>query len=179
MNAAYQLDGNAASREAFYAVACDPRRHVAVEACAGAGKTWMLVARIVRALLDGAKPQEILAITFTRKAAGEMRTRLSSWLRECSLLTPAQAAARLVEFGLSEPQAQRRSAELIGLHEQVLASGRSVEVRTMHAWYAQLLAAAPLDLLADLGLAPGLTPVEDIDDLKPALDAALSGCRAG
>ncbi len=29
--------------------------------------------------------------------------------------------------------------------------------------------AAPLDLLADLGLAPGLTPLEDIDDLQPAL----------
>jgi ATP-dependent helicase/nuclease subunit A len=72
---AYQLDGRDASREDFYATACDPRRHVVVEACAGAGKTWMLVARIVRALLDGAPPQEILAITFTRKAAGEMRTR--------------------------------------------------------------------------------------------------------
>ncbi len=169
MNAAYQLDGRAAPREAFYEVACDPRRHVAVEACAGAGKTWMLVARIVRALLDGAQPQEILAITFTRKAAGEMRARLSLWLRECSTLTQPQAAARLVSFGMNEREAQRRCAELIGLHERVLDSGRSVEVRTMHAWYAQLLAAAPLDLLADLGLAPGLTPVEDIDDLKPAL----------
>ena len=34
--------------------ATDPRRSVVVEACAGAGKTWMLVSRIVRALLDGA-----------------------------------------------------------------------------------------------------------------------------
>jgi ATP-dependent helicase/nuclease subunit A len=167
--AAYQLDGRAAPREAFYAVACDPRRHVAVEACAGAGKTWMLVARIVRALLAGAQPQEILAITFTRKAAGEMRTRLSSWMRECSTLSAAQAAARLVQFGIGESEAQQRSADLIGLHERVLASGRSVEVRTMHAWYAQLLAAAPFDLLADLGLSPGMTPIEDTDDLTPAL----------
>ena len=169
MSAAYQLDGRAASRAAFYAVACDPRRHVAVEACAGAGKTWMLVARIVRALLDGAAPQEILAITFTRKAAGEMRTRLSSWLRDCSTLTVAQAEARLVQFGMSQTEAQQRATDLIDLHERVLASGRKVEVRTMHAWYAQLLAAAPLDMLADLGLAPGLTPVEDIVDLKPLL----------
>jgi hypothetical protein len=69
-----------ATREAFYAIACDPRRSVAVEACAGAGKTWMLVSRIVRALLDGAEPHEILAITFTKKAAGEMRQRLQEWL---------------------------------------------------------------------------------------------------
>ncbi|MEA3364805.1 MAG: 3'-5' exonuclease, partial [Candidatus Hydrogenedentes bacterium] len=46
-------------------------------ACAGAGKTWMLVSRIVRALLQGAQPHEILAITFTKKAAGEMRERVA------------------------------------------------------------------------------------------------------
>jgi ATP-dependent helicase/nuclease subunit A len=169
MKTAYQLDGHTASLEAFYASACDPRRHVAVQACAGAGKTWMLVARIVRALLGGAQPQEILAITFTRKAAGEMRTRLSSLLRDCSTLTSTDATALLVQFGVGQAEAQQRSADLIGLHERVLAGGRSVEVRTMHAWYAQLLAAAPFDLLADLGLSPGMTPLEDTDDLMPAL----------
>ena len=78
--AAYAIDGTTVSREAFYAAACDPARSVVVEACAGAGKTWMLVSRIVRALLDGAAPHEILAITFTKKAAGEMRARLDEWL---------------------------------------------------------------------------------------------------
>ena len=41
--AAYEHNGRPVSREAFYAIACDPARSVAVEACAGAGKTWMLV----------------------------------------------------------------------------------------------------------------------------------------
>jgi ATP-dependent helicase/nuclease subunit A len=166
---AYQLDGRPASREAFYAVACDPRRAVCVEACAGAGKTWMLVARIVRALLDGARPHEILAITFTRKAAGEMRTRLAQWLRDAAALTPAQAAEKLQAFGLDAAQARQRAQDLVGLYERVLDSGREVEVRTMHAWYAQLLNAAPLDLLAALGLAPDLTPLEDRSDVMPAL----------
>ena len=74
--AAYEHNGQPVTREAFYAIACDPQRSVAVEACAGAGKTWMLVSRILRALLDGCAPHEILAITFTKKAAGEMRQRL-------------------------------------------------------------------------------------------------------
>ncbi len=166
---AYWLDDAPASREAFYAVACDPRRTVCVQACAGAGKTWMLVARIVRALLDGAQPHEILAITFTRKAAGEMRTRLAQWLREAAGLDTAQAARRLQEVGLDAAQARQRAPALIGLYERVLDSGRAVEVRTMHAWYAQLLSAAPLDLLNALGLAPGLAPLEDRSDLMPAL----------
>ena len=87
---AYQHNGKTISAEAFYAIACDPRRNVAVEACAGAGKTWMLVSRIVRALLDGVdgqgqltvQPHEILAITFTKRAASEMRERLYQWLAE-------------------------------------------------------------------------------------------------
>jgi ATP-dependent helicase/nuclease subunit A len=68
--AAYRINGSQVAREAFYALACDPVRSIAVEACAGAGKTWMLVSRILRALLDGCAPQDILAITFTTKPAG-------------------------------------------------------------------------------------------------------------
>ncbi len=165
----FSLDGRRVERDAFYAVACDPRRHVVVEACAGAGKTWMLVARIVRALVEGAQPQDILAITFTRKAAGEMRTRLSMCLREAAQLSPADAAAELVTFGVPAQAAQAQAQAYIDLHERVLASGRAVEVRTFHAWYAQLVRAAPIDLLASLGLSPDMTPLEDISDLQPAL----------
>ena len=166
---AYTLDGRPASRDAFYAAACDPARHVVVEACAGAGKTWMLVSRILRALVDGAAPQEILAITFTRKAAGEMRTRLGEWLREFSVMPPQDAAAELVQRGVSAAEAPRQAAALIGLHERVLAAGRTVEVHTFHAWFSQLLRAAPLDLLASLGLAPDLALIENTTDLEPEL----------
>ncbi len=61
-------------------IALNPQNSVVVEACAGSGKTWLLVSRIVRLLLDGVKPGEILAITFTRKAAQEMQARLHEWL---------------------------------------------------------------------------------------------------
>jgi ATP-dependent helicase/nuclease subunit A len=169
MKPAYQLDGRDASREAFYAAACDPRRHCVVEACAGAGKTWMLVARIVRALLDGASPHEVLAITFTRKAAGEMRERLAQWLAAFSTLSPDGAEAQLREFGLPREQAAAQAVALIGLHEHVLDSGRAVEVCTFHAWYSQLLRAAPMDLLAGLGLAPGMALIEDIADHRAEL----------
>ena len=115
MTPAYHLDGRDAGRDAFYAAACDPRRHVVVEACAGAGKTWMLVARIVRALLDGAAPQEILAITFTRKAAGEMRTRLASLLAEFSTLeVKARQRSAIAREGALETRTVARPIEQHG-----------------------------------------------------------------
>jgi len=163
---AYQADGAPVSREAFYAIACDPQRSVVVEACAGAGKTWMLVSRIVRALLDGARPQEILAITFTRKAAGEMRERLGEWLAGFASpdVDDTRRAAELVARGVPPALAAELAPRLAGLHEQVLESGRAVEIRTFHAWFSQLLKTAPLDLLAELGLQPGMSLIEDIDE---------------
>jgi len=168
---AYQADGRSVTREAFYAIACDPQRSVVVEACAGAGKTWMLVSRILRALLEGAQPQEILAITFTRKAAGEMRARLGEWLREFAApeFTDEQRAHELVMRGMPLAQAQLLAPKLAQLYEQLLVAGRTVEIRTFHAWFSQLLRAAPLDLLAELGLASGMTLMEDLEDHRAAV----------
>ncbi len=63
-------------------IAVDPRRNVALEASAGTGKTRVLVDRYVGLLEAGVAPRNILAITFTRKAAAEMRQRVMATLRE-------------------------------------------------------------------------------------------------
>lgn len=62
-------------------LASDPTINVALEASAGTGKTRVLVERYVRLVKEGASPRHILAITFTRKAAGEMRSRIIEELR--------------------------------------------------------------------------------------------------
>jgi ATP-dependent helicase/nuclease subunit A len=172
--AAFEHNGTPVSAERFYAIACDPRRSVAVEACAGAGKTWMLVSRIVRALLDGVDPQdghlrvsphEILAITFTKRAASEMRERLYQWLAQFAeaaddvLVTELQARG---VYGVDEdPALSKASRRLSQLYQRVLESGRQVQVRTFHSWFAALLRAAPLAVLQQLELPLNYELLED------------------
>ena len=169
---AYEHNGAPCSRAAFYAIACDPRRSVAVEACAGAGKTWMLVSRILRALLDGAAPQEILAITFTKKAAGEMRERLQQWLADFAAPRAAETPeawqqrldAELLARGIEPQRLPSQREQLQNLYQSLLAQGRPVQIRTFHSWFAALLRSAPLSVLQQLGLPSTYELLEDDAD---------------
>ena len=175
---AYRVDGQPAGPQAFYARACDPARSVAVEACAGAGKTWMLVSRILRALLDGAPPQDILAITFTKKAAGEMRERLQQAVAEWSSQGDDELCAALVMRGLNEAAARALVPAARGLRERLRQHGRPVQLRTFHSWFAALLRGAPLSVLQELGLPPQYELQEDdsaiLQRLWPRFYAALA-----
>ena len=63
-------------------LASDPTLNVALEASAGTGKTRVLVDRYIHLIEGGASPRHVLAITFTRKAAGEMRSRIIEELKK-------------------------------------------------------------------------------------------------
>ncbi|HNW03062.1 MAG TPA: UvrD-helicase domain-containing protein, partial [Burkholderiaceae bacterium] len=171
---AYQHNGNPASADAFYAIACNPARSVAVEACAGAGKTWMLVSRIIRALLDGVdatdghlrvQPHEILAITFTKRAASEMRERLYQWLEAFAVADHDTLQKELDMRGVQVKKGLQPSPDmperLSNLYQSVLATGRQVQIRTFHSWFAALLRSAPLAVLQQLELPLNYELLED------------------
>ena len=144
----YTLNQAPVSHAAFVACALNPGHSVTVEACAGSGKTWLLVGRMLRILLSGAAPGSILAITFTRKAAQEMQARLHTLLHDLAVKDDASVLKLLQERGLSATEAQQQLGAARLLYEQVLTAQPPLKVETFHGWFWQVLRRAPWRLEA-------------------------------
>ena len=127
-----------------------------LEASAGTGKTRVLVERYVNLLRAGVDPDHILAITFTRKAAAEMRERIIERLREASRL--------------SRVRSRRGGAsckDRLG----------DIAISTIDAFCLSLLREFPLEADVD----PGFDLADDTEVPRlvgESLDQALRICRA-
>ncbi len=132
-------------------IALNPANSVVVEACAGSGKTWLLVSRIVRLLLAGVQPSEILAITFTRKAAQEMQERLHDWLHFLAASSDDEVREFLQQRAIDEVDAAVL-AKARGLYKNFLLSSSSITISTFHGWFMQIIQRAPLNAGVPVGL---------------------------
>ena len=142
---------DAAARRA----AVDPRRNIVLEASAGTGKTRVLVDRYLNLLRAGVDPRNILAMTFTRKAAAEMRQRIVDQLRAAALRSPEDA--------------QRWR----GLRDRL----NEIAISTIDAFCLALLREFPLE--ADLDPGFDIADQTEVPRLvEESLDQTLRICRA-
>ena len=108
-----------------------------VQAPAGSGKTTVLTQRYLRLLTTVDEPEQVLAITFTRKAAGEMRERVQKALAgDIEVRSPADAVT-LELASVARTQAQKRGW---GLDE----SAARLRIQTIDAFNGYLANSLPI-----------------------------------
>lgn len=134
--------------------ALDPTRSFAVAAPAGSGKTGLLTQRMLRLLADCEQPEEVLCMTFTRKAAGEMHRRILEALQRARDPEPPQEDFMRLTWELARAVVERDAA----LGWQLTAAANRLQIHTIDAYGMRL--ARRLATAADgaAGLAPSETP---------------------
>ncbi|HJU77428.1 MAG TPA: double-strand break repair helicase AddA [Sphingomicrobium sp.] len=136
------------------ALAADPEAHAALSASAGTGKTQVLTARVLRLLLQGARPESILCLTFTKAAAAEMANRIGARLAAWVRLKRSQLWSDLEALGERPNEQLIESARQ--LFARVLDCPGGLKIQTIHSFAQGLLAAFP----AEAGITPGFQPIE-------------------
>jgi ATP-dependent exoDNAse (exonuclease V) beta subunit len=152
------------------------QRSLALAANAGSGKTSVLVERFVRAVIeDGIAPGRLLAITFTERAAGELRGRVRRLLVDGGKREAAAEAATsfISTFHAFASRVLRAHPLLAGVAPDfvVLDDGQAAAIRerafqvALEAWLSR---AGALDLAATFG----------VDSLQSAIVAVYDECRS-
>ena len=100
--------------------AIDAKGKTIVSASAGSGKTTVMIKKIIDLIVSGQKVSEILAVTFTKKAAAQMKEKL------------CKAIIKAINSGDITPEKRK------GLKEQ-LAEVPSADISTIHSFCARLL----------------------------------------
>lgn len=128
--------------------ALDPAQSFLVQAPAGSGKTELLTDRILALLATVQRPEEIVAITFTRRAASEMHARVLDKLRSAASGVEPEAPHLRASWRLAR-QALARDAEM---DWQLLRHPARLSIQTIDSFCARLVRSMPW--LSELGGMP-------------------------
>ena len=139
------------------AAAAVPHANAWVSASAGTGKTQVLSARVLRLLLQGAAPDRILCLTFTKAGAAEMQARIFDRLAHWVRAGDAELRADLEAIRAPSDDAALAVARTLFAH--TLDARGGLKVQTLHAYAQSLLSAFPLEA----GIAPGFEALADRD----------------
>ncbi len=120
--------------------ALDPTRSFICEAPAGSGKTELLTQRFLTLLARVQKPEEILAMTFTRKAAGEMRTRVIRALEHAQTSSEPESEHAKLTWRLARAVLEQNAK----YHWQILDSPARLQIKTFDSLCSSLANTLPI-----------------------------------
>ena len=120
--------------------ALDPATSFIVQAPAGSGKTELLIQRYLRLLQTVDYPEEVLAITFTNKAAAEMRIRVIEALNQAKTGSPPAAPHERLTFDLSRAVLERDESREWGL----ATNDSRLRIQTLDSLNAHIAGMQPL-----------------------------------
>ncbi len=126
------------------AKASQPTTSAFVAANAGSGKTYVLVNRVIRLLLQGTKPEKILCITFTKAAAANMAQKVFERLGRWVTLPDDQLDLEIRAAGEGTPNTLTRSRAR-ELFACALETPGGLKVQTIHALCTRLLQQFPFE----------------------------------
>ena len=138
------------------AEAIDPTRSFIVQAPAGSGKTGLLIQRYLALLATVDEPEEIVAITFTRKAAAEIRDRVLEALERARDATPPESAHDRKTWELGRAVLER-AAEREWEPDEFTGIGSRLQARTIDSFCESLVRRA----YVASGVRGGGTTVDD------------------
>ncbi|MDN3639705.1 UvrD-helicase domain-containing protein [Simiduia curdlanivorans] len=156
MNQTQPIDAKVRAR------ALDPTASFAVTAPAGSGKTGLLTQRVLRLLHICDNPEEVLAITFTRKAAGEMRERITQALNQAQHHACPENPHDAKTWQLAKAVLERDQQ----LGWQLIQSPNRLRIQTIDGLSRQLAKQLPFD--SGMGSLP-----EPSDQPEPLYRAAV------
>ena len=111
---------------------------VNVTADAGTGKTWFIISKILRMLLDGISPDKITAITFTKKASVEMRERLNSKMELWAKITDKEIKKELNDIGINK-RINFYTKQAKNLFIQTQIDNKEMRIATFDAFFMDIL----------------------------------------
>ncbi len=124
--------------------ASDPCASAWVSANAGSGKTHVLTQRVLRLLLNGTPPAQILCLTFTKAAAANMASRVFKTLAEWTALDDEALAAAVLDSGANAPGAQDLTFAR-QLFARTIETPGGLKIQTLHAFCERLLKLFPFE----------------------------------
>jgi len=150
----------------------DPAASAWISANAGSGKTHILTERVLRILLTGVPPENILCLTYTKAAAAEMQGRVSRRLGHWAILEPEKLVEELTAIAGRAPDAElMQRARALFAH--ALETPGGLRINTIHAFCEAVLQRFPFEAGVPVGFSV-IEEAEQADMVRRAVETVLA-----